>query len=72
MSEEKPKGKMPDYTGEAEFIKDGINMKVHVAAWVNKDKNDKTYLGLSFGGVQANLFKFEPKPRKEDKPTQDL
>jgi hypothetical protein len=64
MSEEKTKGAMPNYIGKAEFMKDGVKIIVETAIWVHKDKNDKQYLSLNFGGVNSALFKFEPKPKK--------
>lgn len=67
MEQEKAKGKTPDYTGQAEFVKDGIQMKVETAVWVKQDKNNKKYLSLNFGGINSALFKFELKP-KENKP----
>lgn len=66
MSEEKPKGQMPEYVGEAEFVKDGIQMRVKTAVWVKQDKNGKTHLSLNFGGINTNLFKFEPKQKQEE------
>lgn len=64
MTEEK-KGQMPNFKGQAEFVKDGIQMRAECAVWVNKDKNGKQYLSLNFGGVKTNLFKFEPKEKSE-------
>lgn len=50
---EEKKGKQPDYRG-----------KLDVAAWINKDKNDKAYLSVKLDN-KVNLFKNEPKPKEE-------
>lgn len=52
MTEEKkqPKEK-PDYTGNLD-----------VAAWINTDKNGKTFLSVKIGSF-ANLFKNEQKEK---------
>ena len=41
----------PDFTG-----------KLEVAAWINKDKNGKTFLSIKIGNY-ANLFKNEQKEK---------
>lgn len=69
MTEEKAKGQTPNYAGTATFTKDGIEMSVRTAVWVNKDKNGNPYLSLNFGGIKSNLFKFEIKPKEESAET---
>jgi uncharacterized protein (DUF736 family) len=49
--------KQPDYKG-----------KLDVAAWVNLDKNGKTYLSVKIAN-NVNLFKNEPKPQQPPKIT---
>ena len=65
MTEEKKTGAMPDFTGTAEFEKDGMKLNAHVAVWVNKDKNGNKYTSVNFGGLKANCFKFTPKQKKD-------
>ena len=48
MTEDK-KGQRPNYTG-----------KLDVAAWLNKDKNGKTFLSIKVGSF-VKLFKNESK-----------
>lgn len=52
MDEKKP-GKQPDYRG-----------KLDVAAWLNKDKNGKTYISVKMSN-NVNLFKNEPRVKEE-------
>ena len=49
--EKKPR--QPDFKG-----------KLDVAGWVNIDKNGKSYLSIKIAN-NVNLFKNEPKPKKE-------
>ena len=53
QKEQKQPGKQPDYKG-----------KMDVAAWLNEDKNGKTYISVKLDN-KVNLFKNEPKPKEE-------
>jgi len=53
------KGKIPDYKGSLD-----------VAAWLNTDKNGKTYISIKIAN-NVNLFKNEPKAAT-DKPVPKL
>lgn len=51
-SEKQKAGSLPDYRNDG------------VAVWLNKDKNDKTYLTIQLlgkNGIKVNAFKYEPK-----------
>lgn len=55
MTEQQTTGRAPDYNGDG------------VAVWVNKDKNNKTYLSVKVLGHYVNCFKVEPKKELEKK-----
>ncbi|MBI2498905.1 hypothetical protein HYV88_01540 [Candidatus Woesearchaeota archaeon] len=54
MENKKSNGRKPDYKGNLD-----------VAGWINIDKNGKKYISLRIGN-SANLFKNEPKPKKQE------
>jgi uncharacterized protein (DUF736 family) len=53
LTENKDKGKAPDYKGEG------------VAVWVNKDKNGKDYLSISILNNQIRLAAFKQETKDE-------
>ena len=52
QTQEKQPARKPDYKG-----------KMDVAAWLNKDKNGKTYISVKLA-TNFNMFKNEPQIRK--------
>ena len=54
MDEKQKVGNPPKFKGDG------------VAVWVNKDKNNKTYLTVQLmgkNGIRVNCFEYEPEPK---------